>query len=68
MAAPTGITMGDPAGIGPEIVARLFAETAPAAVVFGDAGAMRRAVRMVGAALAVRTIGAVADASCATCR
>ena len=65
MAAPTGITMGDPAGIGPEIVARLFAESAPRAVVFGDAGAMRRAVRMVGAALAVRTVASPTDAACA---
>lgn len=39
---PLGITMGDPAGIGPEIVVKLFAEgfTAPA-VVFGDAGRLR---------------------------
>jgi len=51
---PIGITMGDPAGIGPEIVARFFAED-PAApcVVLGDVAMMRRAVTLVGANLSV---------------
>ena len=61
MAAPIGVTMGDPAGIGPEIVARLFAETPPArALVIGDAGVLRRALASIGAALAVRQIAAPA--------
>lgn len=52
--SPFGITMGDPAGIGPEIVARLFAEgVAPRCVVIGDAGILRRAVAIVGATLPV---------------
>lgn len=43
---PAAITMGDPAGIGPEIVAKLFAEppTAMPAFVIGDAGILRRIV------------------------
>ena len=52
--APIGITLGDPAGIGPEIVARLFAEGGAArCVVIGDVGVLRRAVRIVGATLPV---------------
>jgi 4-hydroxythreonine-4-phosphate dehydrogenase len=60
---PIGITMGDPAGIGPEIVVRLFAEGTPAAcVVFGDAAVLERAVRLIGADLAVHAIAAPAEA------
>src|ERR1700761_7970988 len=51
---PMGITMGDPAGIGPEIVAKLFAEGTPAsAIVIGDAGILRRAVALLGLPLEV---------------
>lgn len=45
---PMAITMGDPCGIGPEIVAKAFRdhpELAQACVVVGDIAAMRRAVR-----------------------
>ncbi len=67
--APVGITMGDPAGIGPEIVAKLFAKGPPQApcVVLGDEATMRRAVALVGAAgsLAVRGIGYLDEAMCA---
>ena len=43
------VTMGDPAGIGPEIVARaLSAENSGRCVVIGDAGVMRRALRQCG--------------------
>ncbi len=66
--APVGITMGDPAGIGPEIVAKLFAEGSLLAscVVVGDEGTMRRAVTLVGAdkRLAVRSIGHPSEAAC----
>ena len=46
---PIAITLGDPAGIGPEIVAKLFAAplSAPALVV-GDLGALRRAAARSG--------------------
>ncbi len=54
---PLGITMGDPAGIGPEIIAKVFAEGSPApAIVIGDAGLLRRAVALVGAPLTVEEI------------
>ena len=64
MTAPIGITLGDPAGIGPEIVARLFAEGVERpALVYGDADAMRRGIATVGAALAVRAIATPAEAA-----
>ncbi|MDY0273789.1 MAG: hypothetical protein RBR37_15045, partial [Advenella sp.] len=45
VALPLGITMGDAAGIGPELVVKLFANGLPApAVVYGDAGSLVRAV------------------------
>jgi len=57
---PVGITMGDAAGIGPEIVVKACAQGLKApAVVFGDAGAMRRAATLLGARL---DIAEIADA------
>ena len=58
------ITLGDPAGIGPEITARTLAE-APAAgrargVAVGDAIALRRAVDACGLDVDVREIGSFA--------
>jgi len=54
---PIAVTMGDPAGIGPEIVAKLWAEGGlPPALVVGDEAIMRRAVGIVGASLQVRGI------------
>ena len=61
---PMAITMGDPAGIGPEIIAKLFAEGSPVpAVVVGDAGILRRAVALLGLTLEVVEIDAAADAT-----
>jgi 4-hydroxythreonine-4-phosphate dehydrogenase len=63
MCMTLGITMGDPAGIGPEIVAKLFAEGLPArCVVIGDAGMLRRAVGIVGVPLKVIEIDTPAQA------
>jgi 4-hydroxythreonine-4-phosphate dehydrogenase len=46
---PLGFTMGDAAGIGPELIVRLFAEGLPhPAVVYGDAGILRRTLRDLG--------------------
>jgi 4-hydroxythreonine-4-phosphate dehydrogenase len=60
------VTMGDPAGVGPEIVAKLFADAAIHATgrpfVVGDAGALRRAAEVAGVTLDVRTIAAPGDA------
>src|SRR3546814_5383471 len=61
--APFGITMGEAAGIGPEIIVKACAQglTAPA-VVYGDAGAMRRAAALLGARLDIIEIGAASQA------
>ncbi len=48
---PIAITMGDPAGIGPEIIAMLYrdhADTMQGTVVYGDSLVMRRACELVG--------------------
>ena len=65
-AAPTLITMGDPVGIGPEIVARAFARAAAAGcVVVGDVGAMRRAMALTKEAWPLALLDSPADlASC----
>jgi 4-hydroxythreonine-4-phosphate dehydrogenase len=64
--APTrviAVTMGDPTGIGPEIVAKVFAEgAAQRAVVVGDVAIMRRAVDLLGAALDVNPVESPAEA------
>ncbi len=58
-----GITMGDPAGIGPEIVARLFMEPLPApCVVIGDAATMARALRLIGSDSTLHRIATPAEA------
>jgi 4-hydroxythreonine-4-phosphate dehydrogenase len=56
---PFAVTMGDPCGVGPEIVAKLFAlePRRPPAVVVGDAGVIGRAAQGMNLALAVRRIG-----------
>jgi 4-hydroxythreonine-4-phosphate dehydrogenase len=57
---PIGITMGDPAGIGPEIVARLLAAPLPApCVVFGDAARLRAAARLAGVEAALGAVDLV---------
>lgn len=56
--------MGDAAGIGPEIIVKAYAEGLRApAVVYGDAGALRRAVALVGARLRVAEIAEAAAAA-----
>jgi 4-hydroxythreonine-4-phosphate dehydrogenase len=50
---PLGLTMGDPCGIGPEIVARAVARGGAQGVVIGDVAVMRRAVRQLGLQLPV---------------
>jgi 4-hydroxythreonine-4-phosphate dehydrogenase len=60
-----GVTMGDPAGVGPEIIARACAEPGAQAasrpVVIGSAAVMRDAVALVGAPLAVRPVADVSE-------
>ena len=51
------LTMGDPCGIGPEIVAKLFREPdAAGCVVVGDAAVIRRAIRQNGDPLVVAVV------------
>lgn len=60
---PVGITMGDAAGIGPEIVVKAYAHglNAPCAV-YGDAGALRRAAAQLGARLDIAEIASIDQA------
>jgi 4-hydroxythreonine-4-phosphate dehydrogenase len=59
---PLAITMGDPCGIGPEIVARLFLDsTSAGCVVLGDVGVMRRAAKIVDPMLPVACLDTPAD-------
>ena len=64
-ALPLAITMGDAAGIGPEIVARLFKDRAgQGAFVVGDVAVMRNAATIVGGLLPVARLehpGQLAD-------
>ena len=61
-----GISMGDPAGIGPEIIASALARDEVHAlcrpIVVGDAGVMRLAVSIAKAPLAIRAVEKVSDA------
>ena len=66
-ALPLAITMGDPCGIGPEIIVKAFAQDALAtqgAFVVGDLGVMRLAAQLVrkGQACTVVEIGQPAEA------
>ena len=60
--APIGVTMGDPCGIGPEIVAAALADPdlGVPAIAIGDAAILQRAARIVGADV---TINAIRDPS-----
>ena len=55
------VTMGDPAGIGPEIIVKAFAEPdfteRNRAVVVGDAAILERAVKLLGLPLRVNVVG-----------
>lgn len=67
MTRPTlAITMGDPAGIGPEIIMKALARAEVRALcrplVIGDAGRLRQAGAIVGTALAVDALGQAEDA------
>ncbi len=62
---PLAITMGDPAGIGPEIIAKAFARPrapGPQWLVIGDAGVIERAIKIVNVPLAVHAMAQVEDA------
>jgi len=51
---PLALTMGDAAGIGPEIIARYFVAEKPSdLIVVGELGQMKRAIRAIGAEMPV---------------
>jgi 4-hydroxythreonine-4-phosphate dehydrogenase len=60
---PIAITMGDPCGIGPEIITKLYANSAelPSTLVIGDEGLIKRAVRLLDLPLAVQAIDSPED-------
>ena len=60
---PIAITMGDPCGIGPEIIAKLYADPVPLppALVLGDEGLIKRATGLLDLPLTVRVIDAPED-------
>ena len=52
---PVGFTMGDAAGIGPEIIVKLFAQGLPGkALVYGDAGILQAAITSLGLEASMR--------------
>ena len=64
MKAPIGITMGDAAGIGPEIVARFFLEPLERpALVYGNVAALRRGAMIAGASLDFQAIASPSEAT-----
>lgn len=57
-ALPLAVTMGDAAGIGPEIIARyIVAEKPPDIIVVGDVTQMKRAIRLIGGDIQVIAAG-----------
>jgi 4-hydroxythreonine-4-phosphate dehydrogenase len=61
------VTMGDPAGVGPEIIVRALGERSvygwSRPLVVGDVGRLRAAAELVGSELAVKGIATAADAA-----
>lgn len=59
---PIGITMGDAAGIGPEIIIKLFAAGLPhPAVVYGDVGVLLRSAKALGVDIPIIAIDQPAE-------
>ena len=57
---PLGITLGDAAGIGPEIIVKLHVQGLPApCVVYGDLPSLQRAINQLGVALSIVTLDTV---------
>lgn len=64
-AQPVAVTMGDPAGIGPEIVAKMFLRRPDRRfwTVVGDPLVMEHAFRQLGSDVSVRPVAAIDDAA-----
>ena len=60
-----GVTMGDPAGVGPEIIAKAAAEpvvtTTARPVAIGSANAMSEALALIGSSLSLHRVREIAD-------
>src|SRR5215212_11208156 len=65
---PIAITMGDACGIGPEIIAKLFADTTPLPpmLVLGDEGILRRAIQSLDLPLTIHVIDSPGDCQVAS--
>ena len=61
---PVAVTMGDPAGIGPEITVKTFADKmfSRRAIVVGDAAILARDARRFGVSVEIRRVGDVKEA------
>jgi len=62
--APLAVTMGDPSGIGPEIIAKMYLRRPEHRrwIVIGDPRVMKHATSMLGADVSVHSISNIADA------
>jgi len=59
---PLAVTLGDPSGIGPEIVLKLHTQALPRpCVVYGDVGVLRRTAKLLGIAVQVNSIDQLSD-------
>ncbi len=63
IAAPIALTMGDPAGIGPEIIVKLFeaADARDDVLVFGDVAMIARAIKLLGAKVKLVPLASIRD-------
>lgn len=61
--APIALTMGDPAGIGPEITVKLFEEpdARDDVVVFGDVAMLARAIKLLDAKVSLTPLATIQD-------
>jgi 4-hydroxythreonine-4-phosphate dehydrogenase len=62
-ALPIAITMGDPCGIGPEIIARLYVDPTPlpSTLVLGDVGRLEQVIQLLDLPVKARAIDAPED-------
>ena len=60
-ASRLAITMGDPAGIGPEIIAKLFTQSPTDCVVYGDAQCFERAIERLKLELPLTVLTSASD-------
>ncbi len=59
---PLGLTMGDAAGIGPELVVKLFVQGLPApTVVYGDGNALKAAAAQLGVVVSIHAYASVSE-------